>query len=152
VRHDAQVSVAVLHTGVAPVHAVLFVAEQTPHAPVGSQAGVAPLQSISPVHARQVLVPVLQTGVVLTHAVALPAEHWPHAPLVSQAGVAPPQSPSTVHARHVCVKPLHTGVAPLQSAFAVQRTQVPVVARQTGVPPVHLETLPAEHWPHDPLV
>jgi hypothetical protein len=75
VRHDAQVLVAVLHTGVAPVHAVLFVAEQTPHAPVGSQAGVPPPQSVSPVHARHVLVPVLHTGVVPTHAVAFEPEH-----------------------------------------------------------------------------
>ena len=47
--------------------------------------------------------------------------------------------------------PLHTGVAPPQSAFAVQRTQVAVVVRQTGVAPVHFETLPAEHWPHAPV-
>jgi hypothetical protein len=58
---------------------------------------------------------------------------------------------SPAHARHVCVKPLHTGVAPLQSAFAVQRTHVPFVVRQTGVAPVHFDTLPAEHWPHDPV-
>jgi hypothetical protein len=75
VRHDAQVLVAVLHTGVAPVHAVLFVAEQTPHAPDVSQAGVAPPQSLSPAHAWHVLVLVLHTGVVPTHAVALPVEH-----------------------------------------------------------------------------
>jgi hypothetical protein len=65
--------------------------------------------------------------------------------------VAPPQSLSPAQARHVCVNPLHTGVAPLQSAFAVQRTHVPLVVRQTGVPPVHFDTLPTEHWPHAPV-
>jgi hypothetical protein len=51
VTHDAHVPEPVLQTGVAPVHRVLLVAEQTPHAPVGSQAGVPPPQSVSPAHA-----------------------------------------------------------------------------------------------------
>ena len=41
--------------------------------------------------------------------------------------------------------PLHTGVVPLQSAFAVQRTQIPVVVSHTGVPPVQAMAFPAEH-------
>jgi hypothetical protein len=94
---------ATLQTGIAPVHFVLLVAEQTPQAPPGWQAGVAPPQSASLPHARHVWVvvlqigvapphsalethgtqlplAVLQTGVAPVHLVALPAEHWPHAP------------------------------------------------------------------------
>jgi len=63
----------------------------------------------------------------------------------SQAGVAPPQSTSPAHARHVFVPVLHTGVMPLQSALAVQRTQTPVVASQTGVPPTHAIAFVVEH-------
>jgi len=51
----------------------------------------------------------------------------------------------------VCVVPLHTGVVPLQSAFAVHRTQIPMVVSQTGVPPVHFERFDAEHWPQAPV-
>ena len=47
--------------------------------------------------------------------------------------------------------PLQTGVVPLQSAFAVQRTQVPVAVRQTGVPPVQAVEFPAEHCPQAPV-
>jgi hypothetical protein len=84
------VPVEVLHTGVAPVHCVLFVAEHTPHAPEGSHAGTEPLQSTSPVQPRHLLVVVLHTGVVPPHALAFIGEHWPQAPDASQAGVAPP--------------------------------------------------------------
>ena len=59
------------------------------------------------------------------HWVLLLAEHWPQAPVVSQAGVAPPHSLSPEQARQVWNATSHTGVDPLQSASAVQRTQVP---------------------------
>jgi hypothetical protein len=166
-KQEAQVSVPVLQTGVAPVHCVLFVAEQTPQAPEGSQAGVAPPQSPSTVHALHVCVMPLQIGVVplqsafavhpthipvvVSHTGVAPehletfvAEHWPQFPVGSQAGVAPPQSP-TAHALHVCVMPLQIGVVPPQSAFAVHPTHVAEAVSQTGVPPVHCVAFPAEH-------
>jgi hypothetical protein len=141
---------ATLHAGLAPVHLVRFVAEQTPQAPVGWQAGVAPPQSTSPAHARHVWVAVLQTGVLPphsafeTHATQVPlvvlhagvapvhleafvAEHWPHEPPGWQAGVAPPQSASVPQAWQVCSVVLQTGVAPEQSALERHVTHVPVV-------------------------
>jgi hypothetical protein len=57
------------------MHWVLFVAEHTPQAPEGSQAGVIPVQSPSPVQARQTPAPVLHTGVVPEQAAAFVAEH-----------------------------------------------------------------------------
>jgi hypothetical protein len=46
---------ATLQAGIAPVHRLVLVAEQTPQAPLGWQAGVAPLpQSPSPPQPRQV--------------------------------------------------------------------------------------------------
>jgi hypothetical protein len=73
------VPLATLQAGVAPVHNVLLVAEQTPHAPLGWQAGAAALpQSPSPAHARQVCVVPSQTGVApphcafVTHGTQLP--------------------------------------------------------------------------------
>jgi hypothetical protein len=142
---------ATLQTGIIPEHFVLLVAEQTPHAPVGWQAGVAPPpQSVSPVQARQVWVVVLQTGVVPPHSalethgthvplvvlqtgvaavhfVALALEHWPQAPPGWQAGVAPPQSVSPAQAWQVWNAGSQTGVAPEQSLLTRQVTQVPVV-------------------------
>jgi hypothetical protein len=61
------VPVATLHAGIVPVHFVLFVAEQTPQAPLGWHAGVAPPQSPSPPQARQVCVAPSQMGVVPPH-------------------------------------------------------------------------------------
>jgi len=162
VKQEAQVPVPVLQTGVAPVHCMLFVAEQTPQAPVGSQAGVAPPQSPSPAHARHVCVvplqmgvvppqsafavhrthvpaPVSQTGVPPVHCVAFPAEHWPQAPDGSQAGIAPPHSPSPPQARHVKNAGSQMGFAPAQSAFARQPTHVFVVGLHSGVAPPHVE-------------
>jgi hypothetical protein len=160
--------VPTLHTEFGPVHFVVLVAEQTPHAPVGSHAGVLPPHSPSPAHPRHVWVVPLHTGALPpqsalptqpTHvpdavrqtdvtppqAVVLVVEHWPHAPEASHAGVVPPHSPSPAHARHVCVVPLQMGAAPLQSAFAVQRTQIPATASHTGVPPWQLVAFVAEH-------
>jgi len=130
------------------VQRVTLPSEHWPHAPVGWQAGVAPLQSTSPAHARQVCVVVLQTGVrpphcafdvhgtqvaeatshtgvAPEHRVALVAEHWPHAPPGWQAGVVPPQSASPAHARQVCVAALQIGAAPPHCAFDVHATQTP---------------------------
>ena len=52
-----QVPLATLHAGIDPLQRVVFVAEQTPQAPDGWQAGVAPApQSPSPPQPRQVCV------------------------------------------------------------------------------------------------
>jgi hypothetical protein len=95
--------VTALQAGVEPMHAVAFVDEHAPHAPLGWQAGVLPPQSVSLVHPRHVCVVVLhagvepvhvvfatqatqvaavalQAGVEPVHSVAFVAEHTPHAP------------------------------------------------------------------------
>jgi hypothetical protein len=99
-----QVPLVTLHSDVAPVHFVVFVAEHTPHAPLGWQAGVAPPHSPSPVQPRQACVAAshvgvvpphcasrrqptqvaddgLQTEVVPVHREPFVAEHAPHEPL-----------------------------------------------------------------------
>ena len=142
-----QVPLVVRQAGVVPVHLLVLVAEQTPHAPEAWQAGVPPPQSVSPAHARQLCVAplhtgvvpphwafevqetqlpaaVLHTGVAPEHWVALVAEHWPQDPDGWQAGVAPPHSPSPAQARQVCVELLQTGAAPPHWAFEVHGTQV----------------------------
>lgn len=48
VRQPTHVAVGTSQMGVAPVHAVLFVAEQTPQTPLARHAGVAPLHAGSP--------------------------------------------------------------------------------------------------------
>ena len=53
--------------GVAPEHCAAFVDEHWPHAPEGSQVGVAPPQSPSPPQARQAWVPASQMGLVPPH-------------------------------------------------------------------------------------
>jgi hypothetical protein len=144
------VPLATLHAGIDPLHRVVLVAEQTPHAPVGWQAGVAPPpQSPSPAQARQLcdvgsqtgVVPeqsafarqatqvpadVRQSGVPPVQRSEFPAEHWPQAPPGWQAGVAPPHSLSPLQARHMCEAGSQTGVAPEQSASTRHGTQVPV--------------------------
>ncbi|MFL5303689.1 MAG: hypothetical protein ACJ8F1_00675 [Polyangia bacterium] len=143
-----QVPVGTSQAGVVPVHLLVLVAEQMPQAPEAWQAGVAPPQSTSPPQPRQVCVPPSQTGVVPlqsalarqrthlpapvshsgvapVHWVLLLTEHCPHAPDDSQAGVAPPHSLSPEQARQVWKAKSQTGDPPLQSASAVQRTQVP---------------------------
>jgi hypothetical protein len=65
--HGTHVAVATSQAGVAPVHLLALVAEQTPQAPPGWQAGVAPPQSLSPAQARQACVVVLHTGVLPPH-------------------------------------------------------------------------------------
>ena len=62
-----------------PEHAVAFVAEHWPQAPLPWQAGVAPPQSVSPAQARQACVVVLHTGVGPEHC---PFEtHGTHVPV-----------------------------------------------------------------------
>jgi hypothetical protein len=144
-----QVPVATLQAGIDPLHFVLLVAEQTPHAPEGWQAGVAPPQSPSPPQARQVwLVPsqigvaplqsalarqatqlpegAKQSGVPPVQRRLLPAEHCPQVPPGWQAGVVPPHSLSPVQVRQLCRSGSQTGVGPPQSASAMHGTQLPV--------------------------
>ena len=45
---------------------------------------------------------------------------------------------------------MHTGIAPLQSAFVSQPTQVPVGVSQSLVEPAHWVVFSAVHWPHAP--
>jgi hypothetical protein len=155
------------------LHVDELVAEHSPHAPEGWQAGVAPPQSPSAAHDRQAWVAVLQTGVVpphwaldvhgtqvalaTSHAGVAPvhlmvfvAEQTPQAPDVWQAGVGPPHSLSPGQARQVCAVVLQTGVVLPHWAFETQGTQVPVVVRQIGVAPLHAEALVAEHCPQAP--
>jgi len=65
--HGTHVAEAASQTGVAPMQRVALLAEQTPHAPLGWQAGVAPPQSPSPAHAWQLCVAALQIGVAPPH-------------------------------------------------------------------------------------
>jgi hypothetical protein len=159
--------------GVAPVHAVVLVAEQGRHAPLTWQAGAAPPQSPSRTHGPQVCVARSQTGAVPPHCeldtqgthvdvatsqagrvpvhlTALPAEHWPQAPFASQAGVATPHSPSAAQARQTWAATLHTGFVPPHSALVMQLTQVPLPTSQAGMLPVHLVLFVAEQVPHAP--
>jgi hypothetical protein len=69
-RQATQVPVVGSHAGVVAPHFVLFVAEQTPHAPEGSHAGATPPHSPSPEHPRHVCVVASQTGVVPEHCAA----------------------------------------------------------------------------------
>jgi len=80
------------------------------------------------------------------------AEHWPQAPPAWQAGVKPPHSLSAVQPRHTWNEGSQIGAPPEQSASARHPTQVPDVAWQTGVDPLHAAVLPSEHWPQAPLV
>ena len=86
-----QVPVATLQAGIEPLHRVVLVAEQTPHAPDGWQAGVAPPpQSPSPVQPRHVWLFESQTGVVPEQSAS--ARQVTHVPVdVRQSGVAPVQ-------------------------------------------------------------
>jgi hypothetical protein len=74
------------------------------------------------------------------------------APLITHAGppVAPVQSPGPPHAWQTCVVVLHVGEPPAQSVLALHPTQVPLGVSHTCDPPVHCETLLAEHCPHAP--
>jgi hypothetical protein len=124
VVHEAQVPVAASQVAVGPVHFETFDAEHTPHAPVGSHAGVAPPHSPSPEQPRHVCVVGSHVGVVPlqfafdvqptqtpaeashtevapAHRLAFVAEHAPQVPFGWHAGAAADivQSASPVHAR-----------------------------------------------------
>jgi hypothetical protein len=144
-----QVPVPTSHDGVAPPHLARLLAEQTPQAPEGWQAGVAPPpQSPSAAHARQtrevasqvgvapphwaaerqatqVPVPLLQRGVAPVQATELVAEQTPQAPEGWQAVVAPPHSLSAAQPRQEWNAGSHTGADAAQSASARQATQLP---------------------------
>ena len=62
--HATQSPSVASHSAVAPEHAVVFVVEQAPHAPLGSQAVVAPPHSPSASQPRQTCVTPSQTGLV----------------------------------------------------------------------------------------
>jgi hypothetical protein len=174
VVHEAHVPVVASQPATGPVHFVVLVAEHTPQAPLGSQAGTEPPQSVSAPQAWHVCVVKLHTGaapphwalvtqptqvpslasqveVVPTQRRAFVAEHWPHAPEGWQAGVVPPQSASAAHARQAWVVVLHAGAVPLQPDVAVHCTHVPVGASHTAVVPVQADVFVAEHAPHEPL-
>ena len=69
---------------------VLLVIEHSPHAPEGSQAGVAPPHSPSPAQARHALTARSQTGVAPPHcALEVQGTQTPRA--VSHEGIAPVQ-------------------------------------------------------------
>ncbi len=88
VVHEAHVPVAVSQVAVGPVHFETFDAEQTPHAPVGSQAGVAPPHSPSPEQPRHVCVVASHVGVVpLQFAFEVQPTHTPA--VASHTEVAP---------------------------------------------------------------
>ena len=117
----------VRQTGVAPEHAVAFVAEHCPHAPPGWQAGVEPPHSLSTPQARQVR----NDG--------------------SQMGVEPPQSAFARQPTHTFVVVLQTGRAPEQLLLERHCTQVAVEVSQMGVEPPHTPMFVAEHAPQAPL-
>jgi len=101
-------------TSVRPVQSVVLVAEQWPHAPLVSQAGVLPLHSLSAAQARQVWVP------------------------ESQAGVVPPQLALETQATQTRGEAVvrQYGVAPLQSASLAQPSMMIGVGGAPGPPPL----------------
>jgi hypothetical protein len=117
----------VLQTGVPVEHCAELELEHCPQAPHGSQAGVAPPHSLSPLQARQVR----KAG--------------------SHTGVAPPQSALARQPTQLFVAVLQTGVAPEQLALVRHWTQLLVLVSQTGVDPPQSPTLVAEQAPQLPL-
>jgi hypothetical protein len=175
VVHDAQVPVAASQAATGPVHFEAFVAEQTPHAPEGSHAGVAPPHSPSPEHPRHTCVVASHVGVVPpqfafdvqptqtpaaashtevppAHRRAFVAEQAPQLPEGWHAGAEADivQSASPVQARHTRDVRSQTGVVPPQSASPAHATHVAVVASQDGVRPLHFVLFVAEQAPHAP--
>jgi hypothetical protein len=157
--HWTQVAVAVLQTAVAPVHAVVFVAEQAPHAPVGWQAppDAFPAQLASlpqPTH----LSPAPHTGVVLeaTHASGFAAVHCTHVAVVlSQTGVDPVHAvPSVAEQTPHAPEGWHAPpeAFPVQSESLAQPTHVSP-APHTGVvlEATHAASLEAVHWTQVPV-
>jgi hypothetical protein len=124
-----QVFVVVSHEGVMPAHAVAFVPEHSPQAPVERHAGAAAVghgrmapEPWSPVQGAQSPVATLQVGVVPEHELDVGVQPI-HSPLAQigllggqAAGVPLPALPS--HCTQA--PPMHTGNAPEQSPEVVQ--------------------------------
>jgi hypothetical protein len=70
------------------MHHDVLPSEHSPHAPLVWQAGVAPLHSLSPAHARHVCVAALHTGATPPHW-ALVTHGTQVADATSHTGVAP---------------------------------------------------------------
>ena len=168
-----QVPLAASQMSVAPMQALVLLAEHWAQAPLAWQAGVAPPQSpstaqawqtcaltshtgVTPLHcafetqATQVPGATSHAGVVPLHRLPFVAEHWAQPPLGWQAGVAPPQSPSTAQARHVYVPASQTGDVPPHWAPDRQATQVPLPVLHSGVVPEHRVLFVAEQTPQVP--
>ncbi len=129
--------VATLQTGVAPPHIALLPAEQAPHAPLGSQAGVAPPHSLSPLHPRQVRKAGSQTGVAPPQSdpARQPTQAFAE---VSQTGLGAAHVALVTHSTHTPADTLHAGVDPAQCVlFVAEHWPQAPVARQAGVPPEH---------------
>jgi len=126
-KHRTHVPFAVLQTGEPPEHCVELPAEHWPHAPLGSQAGVVPPHSLSPLQPRHVR----KDG--------------------SQIGVVPPQSALARHPTHVFVVVLQTGVVPEHWLLFRHWTQVVFEVSQTGVEPLQMPGFVAEQAPHPPV-
>jgi hypothetical protein len=102
------------HAGVVPVQSASLVAEHSPQAPVGWQAGVVPPQSVSPEHAMQV-------------------------PVASQTGVVPLQSVAERHCTQTfgLATVSHSGVpGSVQSASTEHASMSTVVGGLPGSPPL----------------
>jgi hypothetical protein len=84
VVHTVQVPEAASQVVTAPVHSVVFVAEQTPQEPAGWQAGVAPPHSPSLAQPRH-------TCVAVSH-VGLAPPHWAFVRQPTQVAVATSQT------------------------------------------------------------
>jgi hypothetical protein len=88
--HPTQTPAAVSQTGLEPLQRVAFVAEQAPHAPLGSQAGMAPPHCALVAQPTQTWVPRLHTGVRPPQSALDP--HPTQRPAATlQIGVALPQ-------------------------------------------------------------
>jgi hypothetical protein len=125
--HRTQVPLAALQTGVPPVHCAELPVEHWPQAPLGSQAGVVPPHSLSPLQPRHVR----KEG--------------------SQIGVAPPQSAFARQPTHVFVVVLQTGVVPEHWLLFRHWTQVVFDVSQTGVEPLQRPGFDAEQTPQPPV-
>jgi len=155
-----QVCVVALQVGLEPVHADVLVVEHCSQRPptharsvdVG-HARVAD-EPLSPLHAWHTPSVVLQTGVASGHAEVV--VHPQVFVDVLHVGVVPVQADPFV-AEHCLQTPAtHAGAVVGQACEAVepasplQPTQVPVVASQNAVAPVHAVALVAEHCLQEP--
>jgi hypothetical protein len=150
--HCTHVPFAVLHTGVAPTHAVELPIEHCPHAPDDWQAGVLPPHSPSPEQPRQLRKAGSQTGVEPAQSV-LPRQ--PTQVFVDglQSGVAPPQVELVTQATQVAVPVLHAGVAPPQWVpFVAEHSPQAPLPRHTGAVDGHSTSPPQARQACVPLL